>query len=126
VATGVTQAPNDKQQVQPMIQVLQQQAPRLDGRLIPYAKPVLGIIKSVLGFRQFSLRGLRKVTGEWNLVCLAWPGMSSAWPYYVQELDKGRKWRENPENLGNLTRSACYLSKLGIGQIFGFESPTGC
>jgi hypothetical protein len=23
-------------------------------------------------FRQFSLRGLRKVTGEWNLVCLAW------------------------------------------------------
>ena len=35
-------------------------------------EPVFGIIKSVLGFRQFSLRGLRKVTGEWNLVCLAW------------------------------------------------------
>lgn len=33
---------------------------------------VFGIIKSVLGFRQFSLRGLKKVTGEWKLVCLAW------------------------------------------------------
>lgn len=33
---------------------------------------VFGIIKSVLGFRQFSLRGLKNVTGEWNLVALAW------------------------------------------------------
>ena len=35
-------------------------------------EPVFGIIKSVLGFRQFSLRGLNKVSGEWALVCLAW------------------------------------------------------
>ena len=28
--------------------------------------------KSVLGFRQFLLRGLDKVRGEWNLVTLAW------------------------------------------------------
>lgn len=35
-------------------------------------EPVFGIIKSVLGFRQFLLRGLDKVTGEWRLVCLAW------------------------------------------------------
>jgi transposase len=35
-------------------------------------EPVFGIIKSVMGFRQFSLRGLKKVTGEWRLVCLAW------------------------------------------------------
>ena len=35
-------------------------------------EPVFGIIKSVLGFRQFSMRGLDKVTGEWALVCLAW------------------------------------------------------
>jgi len=145
VATTVTQAPNDKQQVQPMIKVLQEQAPRLgavhtliadtgycsqnnvkacvDAGIDPllsvarqdhhphwrerftepapttadttpmqamthrlstiagkaaYAKrkqtvePVFGIIKSVMGFRQFLLRGLHKVTGEWNLVCLAW------------------------------------------------------
>ena len=35
-------------------------------------EPVFGIIKSVMGFRQFSMRGLAKVRGEWNLVCLAW------------------------------------------------------
>lgn len=35
-------------------------------------EPVFGIIKSVLGFRQFSLRGVKKVSGEWTLVCLAW------------------------------------------------------
>jgi len=34
-------------------------------------EPVNGWIKSVLGFRQFSLRGLQKVAGEWTLVCLA-------------------------------------------------------
>ncbi len=34
-------------------------------------EPVIGIIKEVLGFRQFSLRGLANVTGEWCLVCLA-------------------------------------------------------
>jgi len=145
VATTLTQAPNDKQQVQPMIKVLQEQAPKLGdiqmliadtgycsesnilacdrakmepliavarqdhhphwrerftqpAALSPDAtplqamthrlstiagkaayalrkqtvEPVFGIIKSVMGFRQFSLRGLHKVTGEWNLVCLAW------------------------------------------------------
>jgi transposase len=145
VATTLTQAPNDKQQVEPMIRVLQAQAPKLgdvhtliadtgycsennvnackEAKIEPllsvaredhhphwrerftepaplatdatpmqamthrlstiagkaaYAlrkqtvEPVFGIIKSVMGFRQFSLRGLRKVTGEWNLVCLAW------------------------------------------------------
>ncbi len=35
-------------------------------------EPVFGIIKSKMGFRQFSLRGLKKVSGEWALVCLAW------------------------------------------------------
>lgn len=35
-------------------------------------EPVIGIIKSVLGFRQFLLRGLDNVKGEWNLVALAW------------------------------------------------------
>jgi len=34
-------------------------------------EPVIGIIKEILGFRQFSLRGLKKVIGEWCLVCLA-------------------------------------------------------
>jgi hypothetical protein len=145
VATGVTQAPNDKEQVEPMLSTLKAQSDRLGAvqsliadtgfsseknilacekakidPLIAVARdahhpgwrerhseppalpedaspmqtmahrlktkvgraayalrkqtvePVFGIIKSVMGFRQFSLRGLKKVTGEWNLVCLAW------------------------------------------------------
>jgi len=35
-------------------------------------EPVFGIIKNVLGFRQFSMRGLKKAQGEWQLVCMAW------------------------------------------------------
>jgi transposase len=48
-----------------------------DGRAL-YAKrkctvePVFGIIKHVLGFRQFLLRGVKSVCGEWDLVCIAW------------------------------------------------------
>jgi len=34
-------------------------------------EPVFGWVKRVLGFRAFSLRGLRKVAGEWSLVCMA-------------------------------------------------------
>jgi transposase len=145
VATGLTQAPNDKEQVEPMLVTLQGQAEALGavecliadsgfcsqknieaceaagidpliavardahhpgwrerhsepaplpedatplqamahrlqtkaGRAL-YAlrkqtvEPVFGIIKSVMGFRQFSLRGLQQVSGEWTLVCLAW------------------------------------------------------
>jgi hypothetical protein len=33
---------------------------------------VFGIIKQVQGFRQFLLRGLTAVQGEWALVCLGW------------------------------------------------------
>lgn len=48
-----------------------------DGRRV-YAKrkctvePTFGIIKSVLGFRQFLLRGLQAVRHEWTLVCIGW------------------------------------------------------
>ena len=35
-------------------------------------EPVFGIIKSVLGFRQFLLRGLENARSEWNLVTMAW------------------------------------------------------
>jgi transposase len=35
-------------------------------------EPVFGIVKSVLGFRQFLLRGVDKVRGEWSLVTMAW------------------------------------------------------
>ena len=35
-------------------------------------EPVFGIMKSVMKFRQFLLRGLANVRNEWTLVCLAW------------------------------------------------------
>jgi transposase len=35
-------------------------------------EPVVGIIKKVLGFEQFLLRGLQKVTLEWKLICVAY------------------------------------------------------
>ena len=34
------------------------------------AEPVFGQVKEALGFRQFLLRGHRKVQGEWSLVCM--------------------------------------------------------
>lgn len=48
-----------------------------DGRKV-YARrkstvePVFGIIKNVMGFRQFFLRGLDAVAGEWTLASIAW------------------------------------------------------
>ncbi len=145
IAPGLTQAPNDKQQITPMLETLANQAPTqgqithliadtgfcsednmlaceqsnivpllalarenhhpgwrerhtepvpLTGTPTPtemmahrlktsegrklYAlrkqtvEPVFGIIKSVMGFRQFSMRGLAKARGEWTLVCMAW------------------------------------------------------
>jgi transposase len=49
-------------------------------------EPVIGIIKEILGFRQFSLRGLINAAGEWCLVCLAFnlKRMHSLW--LAQEL----------------------------------------
>ena len=35
------------------------------------AEPPNGWIKNVLGFRQFSMRGLHRVQAEWQLVCMA-------------------------------------------------------
>jgi transposase len=48
-----------------------------DGRVLyglrkQTVEPVFGIIKSVMGFRQFLLRGLDAVRGEWSLVSMAW------------------------------------------------------
>jgi transposase len=66
-------APDDPTPVEAMAHRLK----TLEGRKL-YAQrkhlpePVFGIIKSVLGFRQFLLRGLDHVRGEWNLVIMAW------------------------------------------------------
>ncbi len=58
------------------VQVLSHRLQTRAGRVL-YAwrkqtvEPLFGLIESVLGFRQFSLHGLAKVTGEWTLLCLA-------------------------------------------------------
>lgn len=36
------------------------------------SEPVFGIIKAVMGFRSFMLRGFEAVKGEWDLVCMAY------------------------------------------------------
>lgn len=36
------------------------------------SEPVFGVIKHVMGFRQFLMRGIAGVSGEWNLVSIAW------------------------------------------------------
>lgn len=36
------------------------------------SEPVFGVIKHAMRFRQFLLRGLKAVNGEWTLVSIAW------------------------------------------------------
>jgi transposase len=48
------------------------QGRRLYGLRKQTVEPVFGIIKSVMRFRQFLLRGLTSVRGEWTLVTMAW------------------------------------------------------
>ncbi len=55
-------------------------------------EPVFGIIKSVMGFRQFLLRGLEKVEGEWNLVHLA-PEIRPMDPKFTKNLSNKAKSR---------------------------------
>ena len=36
------------------------------------SEPVFGIIKAVMAFRSFHMRGYEEAQGEWKLVCMAW------------------------------------------------------
>ena len=66
-------APQDPTPVQVMAHRLKTpEGKRLYALRKQVAEPVFGIIKSVLGFRQFLLRGLDRVRGEWSLVTMAW------------------------------------------------------
>ena len=98
----VTRAANDKQQLLPLLKGLNYLPPALGtpSQLIAdtgqvsasnvhrgqshdielllvvardaHHRQVFGIIKHVMGCRQFSLRGLDNVSGEWRLVALSW------------------------------------------------------
>ena len=64
------------QNEQPLTAAMREKLKTADGRQRyrrrkHIVEPVFGWVKRVLGFRAFSLRGLRKVAGEWDLVLLA-------------------------------------------------------
>jgi DDE family transposase len=66
-----------RQYIAPVLVAMEQKLRTAEGRRRylrrqASVEPVVGIIKRVLGFEQFSLRGLQKVTLEWNLVCVAY------------------------------------------------------
>ncbi|WP_159474788.1 transposase, partial [Dyadobacter sp. 3J3] len=71
---------NDVEPTQPDLTAIEQMRIRLKipeykaiyKRRKQIVEPVFGIIKSVLGFRQFSLRGVLETDSEWSLVCLAY------------------------------------------------------
>ncbi|WP_354470596.1 IS1182 family transposase [Marinobacterium sp. MBR-109] len=66
-------APDSEDPVEQMAYRLKTQAGRARYALRKHTvEPVFGIIKHVMGFRQFSLRGLDNVSGEWRLATLAW------------------------------------------------------
>lgn len=70
---GIPPAPENPTPVQAMAHRLRTpQGKKLYALRKHIPEPVFGIIKSVLGFRQFLLRGLDKVKGEWTLVTVAW------------------------------------------------------
>jgi hypothetical protein len=70
---GAPPAPDNPTPVEAMVHRLKTpEGKTLDALRKHTPEPVFGIIKSVLGFRQFLLRGLDNVRGEWNLVTMAW------------------------------------------------------
>jgi transposase len=71
-ATAPTAPPHDASAKEQMAYKLRTEVGRAIYRLRKCTvEPVLGVIKEVLGFRQFSLRGVGGAGGEWVLVCLA-------------------------------------------------------
>lgn len=68
----VPEAPNNPDAVGAMKHRLKTQAGKaFYAQRKTTSEPVFGIIKEVMGFRRFLLRGLEAVQGEWRLVCLA-------------------------------------------------------
>jgi transposase len=60
----------------PMVQMAHRLKTKAGRKLYALRKqtpePVFGIVKSAMGFRQFSLRGHESAKGEWNLVMMSW------------------------------------------------------
>ena len=85
---------------QPLLVAMEQKLRTPEGRRCylrrqASVEPVVGIIKRVLGFEQFSLRGLQKVTLEWTLVCVAY---NSKRLHKLQNRPKPKPKAPNPTN----------------------------
>ena len=123
----------------------------VDGRAI-YAKrkstvePVFGIVKSVLGFRQFHLRRLDGASGEWTLVSMAWNlkrlfNLTQQSPPTADPRSNVRSWPESrlagplhkpvdpkSQSLSTLflrMTSAMFNYRIGDAPL-SLPSPTGC
>jgi hypothetical protein len=77
-------------------------------------EPVFGIIKKVIGFEQFSLRGLQKVTLEWNLVCTA---------YNLKRLHKLLKLAEQKPKAAKASKPRPPTLNELLGRLFGRFCP---
>ena len=69
--------PVEQQEFSDPVEAMNQRLRTREGKAV-YAKrkstiePAFGIIKQVQGFRQFLMRGVEAVSGEWNLVCIGY------------------------------------------------------
>ena len=96
-------------------------------------EPVFGIIKSVLGFRQFLLRGLDNVRAEWSLVTMAWnvKRMFALKPVLSRRFSPSNMRMASDDASSLRSRGGC---KGAAGTTAGYEkgnglphpSPTGC
>ena len=70
---GVQELPEDATDIEKMKHRLQtQEGKKIYAQRKSIVEPVFGVIKHVMGFRQFMLRGFEKAKGEWNLMCIAY------------------------------------------------------
>ena len=67
-----TPAPNAGKKEQMKHRLKTEQGKALYKQRKQTVEPVFGIIKEVLGFRRFSMRGKEKVESEWCLICLSY------------------------------------------------------
>ena len=99
-------------------------------------EPVFGIIKEVLGFRRFSMRGKEKAETEWSLVCLSY-NLKKMFnlPGNCAPKSQGSTTKQHNYALSTQLR-AFFASQIGYRRIFGpvienwayvgVLTPTGC
>ena len=92
---------------------------RLYARRKQTVEPVFGIIKSVMGFRSFRLRGRAKVQGEWSLVCLAY-NFKRLWKL-MGARRSGPSQTDGPNSLPIASFLSFLNARVGeLSELFGF------